>query len=346
MRPRIYDDEDSASTLSHSCIQGGWAGAGNDNIDTNPQIADADGADNVAGTLDDDLHLLDGSPCVNAGDDAALPAELTADCDGEDRIQQCRVDMGVDETPFFFGEDCNDNNLLDSCEIEQGIAEDCDGNGVPDPCDLAAGDADCNGNGIIDVCDIAAGTSEDCNGNDVPDACDIAAGTSPDANGNGNPDECDTVHNITQGTNHATIQHAIDAAVNGDEIEVEPGTYVERINLSGKALTLYSTYGPDVTIIDGDAAGHVVTCNNGEGADTVIDGFTVTNGQAGYGGGMYISGSTPIVANCVFSANVASGDRPRRRRRDVYHLLQPNGGRLYLHGELVHRLVWRRRGTA
>ena len=33
----------------------------------------------------------------------------------------------------------------------------------------------------------------DCNGNGVPDACDIANGTSEDANGNGIPDECDSM---------------------------------------------------------------------------------------------------------------------------------------------------------
>ncbi|NIM47868.1 MAG: hypothetical protein GTO22_01155, partial [Gemmatimonadales bacterium] len=31
----------------------------------------------------------------------------------------------------------------------------------------------------------------DCNGNGVPDACDIADGTSDDADGDGVPDECD-----------------------------------------------------------------------------------------------------------------------------------------------------------
>jgi hypothetical protein len=30
----------------------------------------------------------------------------------------------------------------------------------------------------------------DCNGNGVPDACDIADGTSVDADGDGVPDEC------------------------------------------------------------------------------------------------------------------------------------------------------------
>ncbi len=50
---------------------------------------------------------------------------------------------------------------------------------------------DCNGNGVPDDCDIASGFSQDCNANAVPDECDIANGTSPDADGNGIPDECD-----------------------------------------------------------------------------------------------------------------------------------------------------------
>jgi hypothetical protein len=49
---------------------------------------------------------------------------------------------------------------------------------------------DCNGNGILDSVDIAAGTSQDCNMNGAPDECDIAYGISSDANGDGVPDEC------------------------------------------------------------------------------------------------------------------------------------------------------------
>ena len=37
----------------------------------------------------------------------------------------------------------------------------------------------------------APGSSLDCNSNGIPDGCDIAAGTSPDANGNGVPDSCE-----------------------------------------------------------------------------------------------------------------------------------------------------------
>jgi hypothetical protein len=52
------------------------------------------------------------------------------------------------------------------------------------------GTTDCNGNGVADSQDIAAGTSGDCNGNDYPDECDLANGTSDDYDGDGVPDEC------------------------------------------------------------------------------------------------------------------------------------------------------------
>ncbi len=52
---------------------------------------------------------------------------------------------------------------------------------------------DCNENGVVDVCDLAFGDAEDCNENGVPDTCDILDGTSQDENQNGIPDECDTV---------------------------------------------------------------------------------------------------------------------------------------------------------
>ena len=49
-----------------------------------------------------------------------------------------------------------------------------------------------------------------------------------------------------------TIQEAIDAAMDGDCITVEPGEYVENIDFLGKAITVQSTGGEDV-IIDGSA---------------------------------------------------------------------------------------------
>ncbi len=110
-----------------------------------------------------------------------------------------------------------------------------------------------------------------------------------------------------------TIQAAIDdvGTVAGDVVIVMPGTYVENINMLGKAITLRSTDPLNsgvvlATIIDSNASGTVITCNTGEGPSTVISGFLITNGRADYGGGMYNSGSSPTVTNCTFSGNTAN----------------------------------------
>lgn len=62
-------------------------------------------------------------------------------------------------------QDCNNNGILDSCELE---TNDCNANGIPDDCD---GLADCNANGVGDVCDIDIGTSIDVNLDGIPDEC-------------------------------------------------------------------------------------------------------------------------------------------------------------------------------
>jgi len=120
------------------------------------------------------------------------------------------------------------------------------------------------------------------------------------------------VHNVTQDIWYEIIQAAIDDADNGDEIEVGPGTYNEAINFLGKSVRLYSSDGPEVTTIDGTGAYHVVQCVSGEGANTILEGFTVTGGNAigadndRYGGGMYNSDSSnPTVTDCIFQNNTA-----------------------------------------
>jgi hypothetical protein len=95
----------------------------------------------------------------------------------------------------------------------------------------------------------------------------------------------------------AEIKDAINASMNGYIIVVRAGTYVENIDFLGKAITLKSEQGPDVTIIDGNLAGSVVPCQSGEDAASVLDGFTLTNGSAS---GMYNNYSSPTVTNCIF----------------------------------------------
>ena len=112
------------------------------------------------------------------------------------------------------------------------------------------------------------------------------------------------------GDPYCSIQTAIDNAVDTDEVVVAPGTYFETIDFLGKAVTLRSTGGPEVTIIDAGGilgAGSVVTCDSGERPGSVLQGFTITGGVAVKGGGMYNDGSSPTVIGCVFSNNLADG---------------------------------------
>jgi hypothetical protein len=107
--------------------------------------------------------------------------------------------------------------------------------------------------------------------------------------------------------NFATIQAALNGAVDGDTILVRPGTYFENnINFNGKAITLKSLEGPDVTIIDGGGIGRVFGFFNKEKRDTIIDGFTITNGKSNAGGGMYIYHYVQVtVRNCIITGNEA-----------------------------------------
>jgi hypothetical protein len=82
------------------------------------------------------------------------------------------------------------SGALSLCAAGEG-APDCDGNGVPDECEIASGAlADCNGNGVPDACEIASGLLADCDRNGIPDACEIASNPSLDSNGNGLLDSC------------------------------------------------------------------------------------------------------------------------------------------------------------
>ena len=100
-----------------------------------------------------------------------------------------------------------------------------------------------------------------------------------------------------------SIQCAIDQASNGDEIIVSPGIWKEQIDLLGKTLLIQSVQGAEETVIDGDHQGTVVTCEGGEGA--VLNGFTIRNGNATLGGGLYIFNSSPTFQLCMIDFNSA-----------------------------------------
>ncbi len=50
-----------------------------------------------------DVRLTGSSPCIDAGDDTAIPAGITQDINGDPRIVDTAVDMGADEFPISGG---------------------------------------------------------------------------------------------------------------------------------------------------------------------------------------------------------------------------------------------------
>ena len=109
-----------------------------------------------------------------------------------------------------------------------------------------------------------------------------------------------------------TIQSAIDAAENGDDVLVGPGVYVENLDFVGKTISVRSEKGSEATVVDGGQVGSVVTFQGGEGADSIIEGFTITNGQGGgfwptyEGGGITChSSSSPTIRYNIVEGNTA-----------------------------------------
>ena len=100
------------------------------------------------------------------------------------------------------------------------------------------------------------------------------------------------------------IQDGVVAAINGDTVLVAPGTYVENINFIGKTITVSSTDGSATTIIDGNA-NTTVSFGSGEGRDSVLEGFTITNGKVGV---VCANGSSPTIRGNVITRNINPND--------------------------------------
>jgi predicted outer membrane repeat protein len=137
--------------------------------------------------------------------------------------------------------------------------------------------------------------------------------------------------NVDDGADFTTIQDAIDASSNGDEIIVHPGTYTNIgswvFNPNGKAIWIHSSAGANTTVVSGEGLRRVAWISNGETSTTIIEGFTFTYGLGGLfcasspklldcvfannvnpggsGGGVYCSTGSPIFENCSFYENAA-----------------------------------------
>ncbi|MGA1865102.1 MAG: right-handed parallel beta-helix repeat-containing protein, partial [bacterium] len=255
------------------------------------------------------LRLQYNSPCIDTGDPNDLLTEdiegilrpEDGDCDGNSIC-----DMGAYE---FWRKICyrdsDEDGFGDTSETEEAFDCEC-------PYGYVENNLDCD-----DMDPNINPDSVEIPGNDIDENCDgiIAVIFDP----NYKPIELYVDSNAPfGGAEYKTIQSAIDAAKTGDVIIVSPGTYEENITISGKVVTLQSIDPNDpnviaATVIDGGQTGSAVSFkyddiyydSNDLTMETknLLSGFTIRNGKAQYGGGIYCESSSPIIKNCIITDN-------------------------------------------
>ncbi len=100
------------------------------------------------------------------------------------------------------------------------------------------------------------------------------------------------------------IQDALNAAADGDEIVVYPGTYPENVRVVNKNITLRSTDGPEQTAIEGGSSSTGLLLLESGGTPGTIDGFAIR----GYEKAVwiwegYLEPSGSVLKNCVIEGN-------------------------------------------
>ncbi|UCF43838.1 MAG: right-handed parallel beta-helix repeat-containing protein, partial [Planctomycetota bacterium] len=305
-------------TVTYSDIEGGYPGQGN--IDVDPCFA-------FAG----DYHLAPDSPCIDTGDTNYVPEPNEADLDGKVRISGSTIDMGayefghegaliavskkvvelfVREGQAHSSEEIIGIRNCGGAELRWKIVEDCRWLSVRPKMGSNLGEID-------EVAFRASGTRlEHGDYTCMAEVVDRQALYSP-------RQVAVTLHvNRTQlvPEQYGTIQAAIDDSVNGDLVIVADGTYTGEgnrdIDFLGKAITVQSESGPDNCIIDcngSEAEPHRgFYFLNVEDGNSILDGFTITNGYAatyvwyGSGGAICCYGSSPTIRNCVIANSSAA----------------------------------------
>ncbi|MBN2314078.1 MAG: right-handed parallel beta-helix repeat-containing protein [Sedimentisphaerales bacterium] len=95
----------------------------------------------------------------------------------------------------------------------------------------------------------------------------------------------------------ATIQKAVDQAINGDVIMVWPGTYHEEVILRGSSLTIQSA--SDAAVVTA-GSGYAFSFYTAESSNSVVRNFIITDcGEAG----VYCYGASPTLANLTITDN-------------------------------------------
>ena len=265
--------------ISYSDIEGsggsaGWTGTvgidGGGNIDADPLLESIF-----------DVHLQAGSPCIDAGDNDAVPVGVTMNMDGTQRFLDdlSTADTGNGTAPIVD---------MGAYEYDPYIYVDASAPAAGDGTTWATAYKYLQ-DGLADV---------------AISGLDILV-----AEGTYYPDE-DEAGNVTLGARSETFQ-----LINGVYIRggyQTGGTHVREPSQYETILSgdLLENDGPDFANNDENSI-HVVTGSTITDPNTILDGFTITAGNANGsgpdddGGGMYNDSGSPTVISCTFRGNSA-----------------------------------------
>ena len=109
---------------------------------------------------------------------------------------------------------------------------------------------------------------------------------------------------------YQTIQDAIDDCNNGDTVIVADDIYTDvgnrEIDFLGKEITVRSKNGPTKCVIDCQYSSRAFYFHNNETSNSALEGFTIQNGLASNGAGIYCDAASPTINNCIINGNRAS----------------------------------------
>ncbi|MDY6987365.1 MAG: right-handed parallel beta-helix repeat-containing protein [Thermodesulfobacteriota bacterium] len=134
---QIGTTSEDGPTVSYSNVQGGYVG--DENIDADPRFEDPENGF---------YYLLSDSPCIDAGNNDAVPLGIDQDIEGDSRIVDgdrdgiATVDMGADEYADTDGDLILD--VIENMTCTDPLDADTDDDGIQD------GEEDSNQNGVQD----------------------------------------------------------------------------------------------------------------------------------------------------------------------------------------------------